>query len=333
MTTGKKRRIMEARMLQLYVFRNNLKFFYAKYSLIIDSIIKFILVLASLMLININLGYQTGIKSPIWALAIALVSAFFPYRANVFFVAIFLITHIFSASFELALLIGIMFVLVLLLYYSFNHGDGSLILLVPLLFALKIPYVIPLIMGLAGSLLSIIPVSVGILIYFICLYARQNIGTLTKTQSVDIAQRYSQTINGVFSNKTMLLLIIAFAFTVLVVYYIHRLSIDYSWQIAIAVGAIVLLVIVFVGDYILDISIPFFEFVLGLLASIFISYIYNFFVFSVDYTRTEYTQFEDDDYYYYVKAVPKITVTAADKKVQSFTPKGRKKVKNNGGSE
>ena len=31
----------------------------------------------------------------------------------------------------------------------------------------------------------------------------------------------------------------------------------------------------------------------------------NFFFFSVDYTCTEYVQFEDDDYYYYVKAVPR----------------------------
>lgn len=333
MTTRIKHRIMEARMLQLYVFRNNLKIFYAKHSLIVDSIIKFILVLGSLMLINIKLGYQTEIKSPAVAVAIALVSAFFPYSANVFFVAMFLMAHIFNASFELALLIGIMFVLVLLIYYGFNHGDGVLLLLVPLLFALKIPYVIPLIIGLSGSLISIIPVSVGILIYFICLYAKQNIGTLTKTQSVDIAQRYSQTINSVFSNKTMLLFIIAFSLTVLVVYLIHRLSIDYSWQIAIATGAITLLVIVFVGDYILEVSVPVLEFILGLLVSMIISYIYNFFVFAVDYTRTEYTQFEDDDYYYYVKAVPKITVTAADKKVQSFTPRGRKRAKNSGGSE
>ena len=39
-------------------------------------------------------------------------------------------------------------------------------------------------------------------------------------------------------------------------------------------------------------------------------------VFAVDYTRTEYLQYEDDDYYYYVKAVPKLTVSAPDVKVQ-----------------
>ena len=47
-----------------------------------------------------------------------------------------------------------------------------------------------------------------------------------------------------------------------------------------------------------------------------IALIYQFFVFAVDYTRTEYLQYEDDDYYYYVKAVPKLTVSAPDVKVQ-----------------
>ena len=34
----------------------------------------------------------------------------------------------------------------------------------------------------------------------------------------------------------------------------------------------------------------------------------QFFIFNVDYSRAEYVQFEDDEYYYYVKAVPKIVL-------------------------
>mgnify|MGYP003202143642 FL=1 len=42
----------------------------------------------------------------------------------------------------------------------------------------------------------------------------------------------------------------------------------------------------------------------------------EFFLFSVDYSRTERLQFEDDEYYYYVKAIPKISVTAPEKTVK-----------------
>ena len=44
----------------------------------------------------------------------------------------------------------------------------------------------------------------------------------------------------------------------------------------------------------------------------------QFFVFNVDYSRTEKVQFEDDEYYYYVKAVPKVTVARAEKKVKQI---------------
>ena len=53
--------------------------------------------------------------------------------------------------------------------------------------------------------------------------------------------------------------------------------------------------------------------------SMVIAAVYNFMIFAVDYSRTEYLQFQDDDYYYYVKAVPKITVSAPDVKVQKIS--------------
>ena len=55
-----------------------------------------------------------------------------------------------------------------------------------------------------------------------------------------------------------------------------------------------------------------------LIGAVIASLIYQLFVFSVDYSRTEYTQFEDDDYYYYVKAVPKIAISRTDVKVQEI---------------
>ena len=318
-------------MLQLYVFRNILKSFYAKYYSIIDKGIKYIILFTAMMLINMNLGYQTKLAVIHIPIVLSVIGAFLPYMAGVVIVAVFLLIHLFTASFELALIVGIIFILTIFLYYSFGKKDSVLLILVPIFFAIKIPYVIPLVVGLMGSAVSIIPILAGVLIYFTCLFAKQNIGLLTNTQSVDIAQRYTQAINGIFSNKTLLLFLIAFALATFIVYMVHKQNIDYAWQIAIAAGTITLLVSIFAGDFIFDISLPLLEFIIGLVISVIFAYIYNFFVFSVDYTRTEYARFEDDDYYYFVKAVPKITITAADKKVQSFSTKTKNK--NNGGSE
>ena len=45
---------------------------------------------------------------------------------------------------------------------------------------------------------------------------------------------------------------------------------------------------------------------------------------SLDYSRVERVQFEDDEYYYYVKAVPKASVTQEDKKVKQITSRRKK---------
>ena len=49
----------------------------------------------------------------------------------------------------------------------------------------------------------------------------------------------------------------------------------------------------------------------------------EFFRFCVDYSRTEKVQFEDDEYYYYVKAVPKMTVSMSTKTVKRINSQTR----------
>ena len=50
-------------------------------------------------------------------------------------------------------------------------------------------------------------------------------------------------------------------------------------------------------------------------------------MFSVDYTRTEYLQFDDDEYYYYVKAVPKMKVAVEEKTVKHINERKEKEPK------
>ena len=73
---------------------------------------------------------------------------------------------------------------------------------------------------------------------------------------------------------------------------------------------------VFFGNSRMDVNLSVGSIIVGILVSMVLAFVFEFFVFAVDYTRTEYLQFQDDDYYYYVKAVPKVAVTAPDVKVQ-----------------
>ena len=56
----------------------------------------------------------------------------------------------------------------------------------------------------------------------------------------------------------------------------------------------------------LDVDISVGGLLLGAIVATAIAFLFKLFTFSVDYAKTERVQFEDDGYYYYVKAVPKI---------------------------
>ena len=82
-------------------------------------------------------------------------------------------------------------------------------------------------------------------------------------------------------------------------------TIDDAWTIASASGIAVLAVIL-IGAAAAASDRSILSDVLGLLTAFLTALVYEYFVLGLDYRGTERVQFEDDDYYYYVKAVPKL---------------------------
>lgn len=107
-------------------------------------------------------------------------------------------------------------------------------------------------------------------------------------------------------NQEMMVTIIAFVTVLVIVYVVRRLEVEYAWHIAVFGGGIAYMIIMAAGGIFLEATIPVVPLVAGTMVSVFIGEILEFFFFHVDYKRTERLQFEDDEYYYYVKAVPKI---------------------------
>ena len=303
-------------MIVLLEIKERLKMFYGKFALPVDLAVKFCVSLSALILMNGNLGYLTKLKNPVMLVGLALLCSFLPYGAISFIMAAVLLGHIYSVSMEFALLTGIFLILIALLYYGLQPKDSYWLILTPVAFALRVPFVVPLLAGLSGGLSGVIPVSCGAAVYYIMIYVKQNAGVLTNDAEVDITEKYVQLIRALVTNETMMLMITACAVGILVVYLIRLLSIDYAWIIAIVFGSITQMAVVFIGDSVLNVQLSPSEMIVGTLVSLIIAGIYHFFVFADDYSRTEYTQFEDDDYVYYVKAVPKIVVSKPDVRVQ-----------------
>ena len=291
-------------MTSLLLWKEHLKRFYNRYSYGIQPVVRFLFALCTMVSLNTNIGYMAKLKSPLVILPVCLVSAFLPYGAIVFLAGCLMIAHVYAVSLEMALIAIVLILTIAILYYGFKPGDSYLMVLV----------------GLGGSLASVIPVGCGVFLYYLLIYVKQNAGILAASDgSVDIVQKYSQILKSVLFNQTMMVMIATCAVGIIVVYLIRRLSMDYAWVVAIVAGAVAELLAIFVGDFVFGVSVPVGQMILGLVLSAAIAAVFNFFVLSVDYTRTEYVQFEDDDYYYYVKAVPKMTVSTPDVKVQKIS--------------
>ena len=271
-------------MMGLLVLKERLKGFYARFDIYVNPLIKFIFSCMAFFLMNGNIGFSSKLTEPFVPLVLALLCSFLPYGAISFLASGFMLIHLSGISIEITLVMAIFIVVVGLLYYGFQPGDSYLLVLTPIFFLLKIPYAIPLIVGLSGSVISVIPVSCGVFIYYTLLYVKQNAGVLTNDMSVDEVQKFMQIMNSLLGNKQMLLMVGAFALALVVVVIVKNLSVDYSWMIAIIAGTITQLGVIFIGDIALDVSVSVIGLLLGMLASILISVIYTFFVFAVDYS-------------------------------------------------
>ena len=235
--------------------------------------------------------------------------------------AIFMLLHYYALAPECALVIFAIYAVMFFLFLRFASKETIVILLTPIFFMLKIPYVMPIAMGLLGGPASIVSVSFGVIISYLVEYTETNASVITSMDAETTMTKLRFVMDGIIGNEAMIFTAIAFVVTLLIVYTIRRMSMDYAWTIAIVSGVLADIVILLIGDLLFDLNYSLIGIVLGSIIAGSLCYMLQFFAFYVDYKRTENLQFEDDEYYYYVKAVPKIVVTTPDKRVKKINTK------------
>ena len=303
----------------LLVAREYIRNFYVKHEEYAVPLLKFVLALISLLAVNAKLGYMSQIDGAAAVLITALVCSFMPRGFTLLAAAAFVTLHLYEVSLECAGVALVVFLLLFLLYLRFTPKGAVLVLITPLLFAVKIPYAAPILAGLLGNPLSAVAVVCGVIVYYLISYMSMNASLLSATAVESMVTRIREILDGVFGNREMLIIAAAFVVTTILVYLVRRLSVDYSWTIAIISGALLDIVVILVGDLIYNADFFILGVLLGSVGAVCVSSVVQFFRFNLDYSRTEKVQFEDDEYYYYVKAVPKLAVTTPEKKVKKIT--------------
>lgn len=293
--------------------------FYGKNEMYVTPVMRFVVAFLAFFLINHNIGYMTAIANLPVTIILALLCALFPINATILAAGGLVLLHFYALSIEVCLVALILIAVVYLVYFRFAPKSGYYAVLTPICYKLNIPYAISLGTGLLQEIGAVFSVICGSVLFFFIDGVRQNANAFTdSTESDDLTSKITMALNQLVGNKEMYLVIVILVATTIAVYIIRRLEIENAWRVAWISGMLFQAIGLIAGYILLGYANKVLGVIIGSVISGIIAFILEFMFCGLDYSRTERLQFEDDEYYYYVKAVPKATIPKAKRDVKRF---------------
>ncbi len=289
----------------LNAFRERLRAFYAEYTVYVDILGKFILAFVCLYWIGQVFGGRGVLANIFVVVFVSLILSLMPVRTTTIVSSLFIIGHSLSIGLDAAALTGVVLLILVLLFLIYVPDDAHALIFMPMAMFFGIPVLVPIAWGLRRRPASILAVGSGVVVYHL-------LGVLVKCADLPPVESMSgyverlATIAGRFiGNTNMAADAMAACLTLIIVYAIRNLDADYVFEAAIVCGAAVYAAVLFFANTAVGGSLNVFGTVFGSVLSAVIMLAVNYFFFRLDYKSSERLVFEDDKYYYYVKAIPK----------------------------
>ena len=276
---------------------------YGKYDVWLRALGKFSLAFGSLLVIRNFIGCLPVFGNILVLLILALIASFLPLNGTVLICFVVILGQLYGLSLP-ALAVGGG----VLLYIGLAPGGALAFLLTPLALALHIPLVVPVAFGLLGTPLAAIGIVAGTVSYYglqsvlQCSFVPSDASLSTQELFLEEMQTM---LSAFLGNGTMILTLIALTAVLIAVFAVRRTEIRYAWQMAVGTGLFIYLLLEIFGVFTLEIPVSVPDLVLGVITAAVVGTVLQFFLFDLDYRSTEKLRFQDDEYYYYVTAVPK----------------------------
>ena len=302
-------------MTELFVMRDKISRFVKEYEKWFLIIAKFIGMMFVFNCVNSQLGYFEILDNPMVNVLLSLICSIIPGSFSVFIVAAVIVVML----------------ILYLMFLKFAPEQSVVLLAVPVLMQYDMHFMIPILAGMFFSPYAVVPAVIGLFMVKFLGYAcgaASIVGTGMSFNLDAIVEAMGTIIGQVTDDKMIWLYAIAAAVAMAVVFIISQFSFDYAWYAAIAAGAAAEIVVAFFCAAAFGIDLNIIGLVAGAVIGALLAMLLQFMKCAVDYSRKEYVQFEDDDYYYYVKAIPKISVSGAEKNVVKVNSQTKKSVKN-----
>lgn len=305
-------------MTTLLEMKQKIKTFYGEHDTWLLPLLKFLLAFLVFQSINSTLGFLEALDNIFIVLILSIICAVLPLNGMAILGCIMIIAHCYGVGVEVAAFSVLLLLLLMILFLRFTSRDNLALILTPTAFFLHMPAAVPVGSGLLRGPSCAVPSCCGVILYYFMNTVSER-STVLQGKETESVQKLQILLDALINNQEMWLNILAFVVVLMVVYLISRTSADYSWRIGVAAGAVVYILIMILGGMFLSVNINIGVVILsGVLAAV-VGLIIEFAALGVDYSRSETTQFEDDEYVYYVKAVPKSFVAQAEKKIKNIS--------------
>lgn len=308
-------------MMSLLVLKSRIKNFYEKHYRLVRGTLRMLLAFASFLAVSSELN-PDGYRGSYWLPALAaVVCGVAPDAVSILLILIVAALEIARISPLLAGTVLILLLVYFLLFGRLEKRQSYVLLSIPLLSVIHISYAVPLVAALYMSPVMIPAVLMGILLQYALMGILQYSAAATAlAESDNILSSVQYLLDYLLQNRLMLVTMLSFCLAFVCVYAIRRGKYKYGPQIGILVGALLLMTVELLSNIVMELDLNLALLTLQVVISMAIAYVIQFFHMTLDYHGTRKLQFEDDEYYYYVTAVPKFKVAVVDKTVTRIVP-------------
>ncbi|MCR5725871.1 MAG: hypothetical protein K6G24_00245 [Lachnospiraceae bacterium] len=282
---------------------------YQKVRMIVNPVVKFLFSLLVFSYINQELGFDSRFTKMIVVIALSAISAVTPGAVLVLLSMVLVLLHIYAACKFLALLLLLIFIILYVALLRFSPKQIVVAVAIPVLARYNLHYCIPILMGSISTPIAILPTVCGVAIYHILGIIKEPAAREAELKLDEVVELFTEVFDKIIANKPMIIMMIVFALVIAVVWFIRSFSFDYAFEISLGAGVMLNILGFLIADLKYDVTASIGSLIIMSVVSGLIAMVCDYMKRVLDYTAVERVQFEDDDYYYYVKAVPKVNIS------------------------
>lgn len=301
--------------------------FYVAYEKVIKWFVHFLGVLILLFLAAAQFGYEEKFKNPLILFGVSFIGAFTTDCIRVLLVFLFTAVQIYFLSPVLAV---VAFLAGGILFFLLLHYDSDSLLaaaLIPFLLWCKLPCFAAILLGLFFTPVGLFSAISGVIFYYV-LHSIKLCEKVVEAGTVELFGLLKQAGDNIVYNHELYVVTAMVCIVLLVTYLFRRSQISYSFELGIVFGTVSSMVVLFMGNLLAECDFAIGYIVVGSVLSGIAAYVVHFFHMVLDYGTIEEVQFEDDDYFYYVRAVPKMKMTVGERTVKHIYTKKEQSEKN-----